>query len=65
MSKLNTTLSRITDLNKEATIKAQQHLDALTKPQGSLGVLEDIIKQLAGIAHYRCSDPHSKRNGHL
>lgn len=49
MSKLNETISRITDLNKEAIKMAQQHLDMLTKPQGSLGVLEDIVKQLAGI----------------
>lgn len=35
MSKLNETISRITDLNKEAIKKAQQHLDILTKPQGS------------------------------
>lgn len=49
MSKLQQTLCKITPLNQEAIEKAQQRLDNLTKPQGSLGVLEDIVKQLAGI----------------
>ncbi|MBC9785790.1 nicotinate-nucleotide--dimethylbenzimidazole phosphoribosyltransferase [Heliobacterium chlorum] len=46
---LESLLQQIKPLNEEAMEKAQAHLDDLTKPQGSLGVLEDIAKQLAGI----------------
>lgn len=49
MSKLQETICKITPLNHEAMKMAQQRLDNLTKPQGSLGILEDIVKQLAGI----------------
>ncbi len=42
-------LSSITELDQEAMEKAQARLDSLTKPLGSLGRLEDIVKQIAGI----------------
>lgn len=46
---LEKTLNSITDLDQEAMEKAQERLDILTKPQGSLGTLEAIAKQVAGI----------------
>lgn len=49
MSLLQDTISSITPIDQEAVDKAQQRLDSLTKPPGSLGVLEEIVKQLAGI----------------
>lgn len=42
-------LSSITELDQKAMEKAQARLDSLTKPLGSLGRLEDIVKQIAGI----------------
>ncbi|HHU63321.1 MAG TPA: nicotinate-nucleotide--dimethylbenzimidazole phosphoribosyltransferase [Clostridiales bacterium] len=49
MSILEQTLTKITTVDREAARKAQQRLDSLTKPPGSLGVLEDIIITLASI----------------
>lgn len=46
---LGRTMSEITSPNQKAMIDAQAHLDVLTKPQGSLGRLEQMIVQLAGI----------------
>lgn len=40
---------RITGLDEEAMTQVQERLDALTKPQGSLGHLEHLAKQLGGI----------------
>ncbi len=40
---------RIDPLNEELMAQAQQRLDRLTKPLGSLGRLEELAKQLAGI----------------
>lgn len=39
----------ILPLDEEAMERARQHLDQLTKPPGSLGKLEEIAVQLAGI----------------
>lgn len=39
----------IADLDRVSMEKAQQRLDNLTKPPGSLGVLEELCVQLAGI----------------
>jgi len=49
MELLNATLAKIHGLDKEAMTKAQAHQDILTKPRGSLGKLEAIAVQLAGI----------------
>jgi nicotinate-nucleotide--dimethylbenzimidazole phosphoribosyltransferase len=42
-------IKRIEPLDNEAMQKAKHRLDSLTKPPGSLGVLEDIVVQIAGI----------------
>ncbi|WP_366924629.1 nicotinate-nucleotide--dimethylbenzimidazole phosphoribosyltransferase [Metallumcola ferriviriculae] len=49
MSKLERTIQAIEPLNEVAMHEAQQRLDNLTKPPGSLGVLEDVVKKIAGI----------------
>ncbi len=49
MKKLEKTLQAIMPTDKSAVERAQKHLDNLTKPPGSLGVLEDIVKKIAGI----------------
>ncbi len=43
---LNATIARIEPVNFALEQKAQAHLDNLTKPQGSLGRLEDVAKRL-------------------
>lgn len=51
MSKsLNSIVGAIKPLDLEAVEAAGRHLDQLTKPPGSLGKLEDVAKQLAGIS---------------
>ena len=40
--------------------RARSHLDALTKPPGSLGVLEDIAAQMVSILHEDFADPLRK-----
>jgi len=47
---LSETIDKIEPLNDAAIMEAQKRLDSLTKPLGSLGRLEDIVKQLAGIS---------------
>lgn len=49
MEKLKTTVEKISSLNDEIMEKTQKRLDNLTKPQGSLGRLEELAKQIAGI----------------
>jgi nicotinate-nucleotide--dimethylbenzimidazole phosphoribosyltransferase len=44
-------LQGIKKLDVESMQAVQERLDSLTKPKGSLGVLEEIAKQLAGIQH--------------
>jgi len=43
------TVKMVGKLEREAMEEAKQRLDSLTKPPGSLGVLEDLVIQLAGI----------------
>ncbi|MDP2952906.1 MAG: nicotinate-nucleotide--dimethylbenzimidazole phosphoribosyltransferase [Chloroflexota bacterium] len=49
MSKLEDTIRRIGSLDQEAMASARARQDTLTKPQGSLGRLEELSIQLAGI----------------
>ena len=46
---LEQALNSIGSLNMNLVERAQARLDSLTKPLGSLGRLEDIVKQLVGI----------------
>ena len=50
VSLLADTTSAIGPLNAEAVSQARDRQQALTKPAGSLGVLEDVSVQLAGLA---------------
>ncbi|MCB4790388.1 MAG: nicotinate-nucleotide--dimethylbenzimidazole phosphoribosyltransferase [Elusimicrobia bacterium] len=43
------TTKKIKDLDEKSMQNAQKRLDNLTKPQGSLGRLEELAKQVAGI----------------
>ncbi|MGE5549089.1 MAG: nicotinate-nucleotide--dimethylbenzimidazole phosphoribosyltransferase [Bacteroidota bacterium] len=49
MTKLAATLAQIGDLDRRAMVEAQARLDSLTKPLGSLGVLETTAVRLAGV----------------
>lgn len=49
MELLQQTLAKIGDVDQKARAAAQKRLDSLTKPTGSLGVLEEIALQLAAI----------------
>ncbi|KGG80425.1 nicotinate-nucleotide--dimethylbenzimidazole phosphoribosyltransferase [Caloranaerobacter azorensis] len=49
MDLLKQTISKIGELDKEAMAKAKERVDNLIKPPGSLGRLEEIVIQLAGI----------------
>jgi len=49
MELLNKTLNSITRIDDEVAKKAKQELDALAKPLGSLGKLEDIAIKIAAI----------------
>jgi nicotinate-nucleotide--dimethylbenzimidazole phosphoribosyltransferase len=56
MNLLETYISRIKPLNEAAILEASLHLDQLTKPPGSLGKLEAIAKQVAGITGEKVPD---------
>jgi len=49
MDKLQSTINRIRPLDREAMRQAQARQDNLTKPQGSLGLLEELSVKVAGI----------------
>ncbi|MCY9588828.1 nicotinate-nucleotide--dimethylbenzimidazole phosphoribosyltransferase [Paenibacillus chitinolyticus] len=49
MNELQDVIGAIRPLRQEAKDAASVHLDNLTKPPGSLGKLEDMARQLAGI----------------
>jgi nicotinate-nucleotide--dimethylbenzimidazole phosphoribosyltransferase len=46
---LEKTLERIRSLDRSFEVEAQKRLDSLTKPQGSLGKLEDLARRVAVI----------------
>jgi nicotinate-nucleotide--dimethylbenzimidazole phosphoribosyltransferase len=48
--KIKKTIQKITPINFKLIEKAQKRLDNLTKPQGSLGRLEDFAGQILGIS---------------
>ncbi|HBO84704.1 MAG: nicotinate-nucleotide--dimethylbenzimidazole phosphoribosyltransferase [Deltaproteobacteria bacterium GWC2_42_11] len=50
MSIIQQTLNAIKPIDESFYEKAQKHLDNLTKPQGSLGRLEEFAKRVAAIA---------------
>lgn len=49
MGRLEEVLGAIIPVDQEAITQAQRRLDSLTKPLGSLGMLEEIARQVAGI----------------
>lgn len=49
MGKIENTISEISEINSDFINKAQCRLDNLTKPQGSLGRLEELAKLIVGI----------------
>ncbi|NLN07709.1 MAG: nicotinate-nucleotide--dimethylbenzimidazole phosphoribosyltransferase [Firmicutes bacterium] len=49
MEKLQRILKQITPTDKQVEAEAQKHIDSLSKPPGSLGVLETIARRIAGI----------------
>ena len=49
-SLLGETIAAVAPRDRTAEQAARERLDRMTKPQGSLGVLEDVAAQLAGIA---------------
>ena len=46
---LETTVAQIQPLDPHLTAQAQQHLDRLTKPPGSLGRLEELARRYVAI----------------
>ena len=46
---LEKTLERIRPLDRSFEVEAQKRLDSLTKPQGSLGKLEELARRVAVI----------------
>lgn len=56
MSKLKEVVNQIEDVDHSLMVKTQERLDSLTKPLGSLGRLEEVAKQVAGIVR----DPRPK-----
>jgi len=49
MKKINKAVKKIREANRKIMEEAQLRLDNLTKPLGSLGRLEELAKQIAGI----------------
>ena len=50
MERLQEYISKIKGLDAEAAAKAKERIDALAKPPGSLGKLEEIAERLSGIS---------------
>lgn len=49
MNKMQAIIDSIKPVHQDVVSQANEHLNQLTKPQGSLGKLEDIARQVAGI----------------
>ncbi|MFA6357215.1 MAG: nicotinate-nucleotide--dimethylbenzimidazole phosphoribosyltransferase [Candidatus Omnitrophota bacterium] len=49
MKRISRLVENISGINQEVVKKAQDRLDSLTKPLGSLGRLEELAKQICGI----------------
>ncbi|WP_261302343.1 nicotinate-nucleotide--dimethylbenzimidazole phosphoribosyltransferase [Paenibacillus andongensis] len=49
MNKMQAIIDSIKPIHQDVVNQANEHLNQLTKPQGSLGKLEDIARQVAGI----------------
>jgi len=47
--KIKSIVEKITDIDRKAEEHARVRLDSLTKPQGSLGRLEELAKQIAAV----------------
>jgi len=62
-ARLEELTANILDLDQEAMAQIQVRLDSLTKPQGSLGQLEHLAKQLGGIQ--RTSNPKIQKKAVL
>ncbi|MDA8220865.1 nicotinate-nucleotide--dimethylbenzimidazole phosphoribosyltransferase [Desulfosporosinus sp.] len=62
-ARLEELTANISDLDEEAMAQIQVRLDSLTKPQGSLGQLEHLAKQLGGIQ--RTSNPKIQKKAVL
>jgi nicotinate-nucleotide--dimethylbenzimidazole phosphoribosyltransferase len=60
MQLLNETLKNITTLDKTSMDQAKLHIDHLFKPLGSLGRLEELAVQLAGITKNPFPSVHNK-----
>ena len=60
MSILESTVNNIDSLDKTSIEQAKKRLDRLIKPQGSLGKMEDICMQLAGIHKSKYFDTSKK-----
>lgn len=56
MQLLETTIANITETNHVTENEVRNYQNKLTKPQGSLGVLEALSIQLGGITGQKCSD---------
>ena len=58
MDKLKSTIRNIEPIDKALLEKTQKRLDNLTKPQGSLGRLEELARNISAIT--RCESPEFK-----
>jgi len=60
MKSLEQIVSEIQPLDQGAAEAAGRHLDSLTKPPGSLGKLEEVARQLAGMSGKTIPEPGKK-----
>ena len=59
-NKLSSIIEKIEPVDRELMKEAQKRLDSLTKPQGSLGRLEDLAKKVVGITGDKMPDLDEK-----